>query len=581
MPDQYTLVTTELEETWPFDGKVLFLGEWCRLHSRKSKWGKLDAKVVPYHWDNRKKLKQDFAYLQNLNHELLLELVPIMNFLHKIDHDENYWRLIIGFWLNIYTSVLFDRWSSIEAAKSLGFSLNTILLPLGNDVLACNDTADFINRSSEDPFWNHALFKFILQRDGDIKKSFSRKDHPISLNFNSQHADSLKLAAKKLLGFFSFAKSKDYIFMIGTYLPLIAQFRLELKVRQVPCFWTTPVLPNFEFDSTQRQFRLGNISKNSDFEALVRQLIPQLLPKVFIEGWEKTRYLTNRLPWPVKPKVIFTSSSHLTSDIFKVWVADKRMHGARLFIGEHGGFGVAAFNASHSFEIGVTDRYISSGWGNENKKITKIGNFRQIGLKVKPTQSGPALLVCGNMPRYNIDVRSMMLSSQVLNYLEDQFRFFDHLPLDIKQNLLVRLYHHDYEWDQKARWKERHPKVIFEDSKKSMWRVAKRCRLFISTYNATTYVDSLTLNFPTVVFWNPDHWEVKDEAVKIFEALWEVGIFHKTPESAAKHIDNIWDNVMMWWHSNEVQHARTLFCEAYSTSPSNLLTQIASSFETT
>ena len=34
---------------------------------------------------------------------------------------------------------------------------------------------------------------------------------------------------------------------------------------------------------------------------------------------------------------------------------------------------------------------------------------------------------------------------------------------------------------------------------------SSKCRLFICTYNATTYIDCLFA--PTVIFWNPDRWE--------------------------------------------------------------------------
>ena len=50
------LVTTALEETWGDGEPALFLGEWCRLHSRENHWSKMDAEVLPYHWDDREKL---------------------------------------------------------------------------------------------------------------------------------------------------------------------------------------------------------------------------------------------------------------------------------------------------------------------------------------------------------------------------------------------------------------------------------------------------------------------------------------------------------------------------------------------
>ena len=65
------LVTTAIEETWPKDGPVLFLGKWCRLYNRKSVWEKLDVEIAPYHWDDRARLQQDYQYLQSLYEALL------------------------------------------------------------------------------------------------------------------------------------------------------------------------------------------------------------------------------------------------------------------------------------------------------------------------------------------------------------------------------------------------------------------------------------------------------------------------------------------------------------------------------
>ena len=66
-----TLVVTELESTWPQSGPILFLGEWCKLYSRKEKWCSLDARVVNYHWNDRQKLKNDFYYLQDIQSKIL------------------------------------------------------------------------------------------------------------------------------------------------------------------------------------------------------------------------------------------------------------------------------------------------------------------------------------------------------------------------------------------------------------------------------------------------------------------------------------------------------------------------------
>ena len=43
-----------------------------------------------------------------------------------------------------------------------------------------------------------------------------------------------------------------------------------------------------------------------------------------------------------------------------------------------------------------------------------------------------------------------------------------------------------------------------------------------------------------------------------------VGIFHKDPYSAAKKLEEVWDNIPHWWNSKDVQNARNIFCKKFS-----------------
>lgn len=100
-----------------------------------------------------------------------------------------------------------------------------------------------------------------------------------------------------------------------------------------------------------------------------------------------------------------------------------------------------------------------------------------------------------------------------------------------------------------------------------MMSLLKKTRLYISTYNATTYLESMSLNFPTIMFWNPKHWELRDSAIPYFEQLKAVGIFHDTPEGAARQMATVWDDVSGWWESAAVQSVRREFCERYAHIP--------------
>ena len=76
----------------------------------------------------------------------------------------------------------------------------------------------------------------------------------------------------------------------------------------------------------------------------------------------------------------------------------------------------------------------------------------------------------------------------------------------------------------------------FDEGNVSYYLMIKKCRLFISTYMATTYNESLAANIPSVIYWNSDHWTWADSAETDFIALKSVGIFHDTPKSAAQHV---------------------------------------------
>ena len=125
---------------------------------------------------------------------------------------------------------------------------------------------------------------------------------------------------------------------------------------------------------------------------------------------------------------------------------------------------------------------------------------------------------------------------------------------------------HDYGWDQLLRYKSILDKVETDlpSSKQSITKSINESRLYVATYNATTFLETLAANFPTIIFWNPDHWELNKETESYFQLLMDVGIFHRTPYGAAQKVIEVWDNVDAWWMSKNTQSARLFFCEKYT-----------------
>ncbi|MFZ4819972.1 MAG: aminotransferase class III-fold pyridoxal phosphate-dependent enzyme [Limisphaerales bacterium] len=93
------LVTTAIEQTWPKQGHVVFLGGWCLRYSRQDAWSKLDHSIAPYHWDDRTRIPEDLAYVSDVYERLLSGLASRLNEIHGVDHSLRYWRLVVGWWL--------------------------------------------------------------------------------------------------------------------------------------------------------------------------------------------------------------------------------------------------------------------------------------------------------------------------------------------------------------------------------------------------------------------------------------------------------------------------------------------------
>ena len=108
-----------------------------------------------------------------------------------------------------------------------------------------------------------------------------------------------------------------------------------------------------------------------------------------------------------------------------------------------------------------------------------------------------------------------------------------------------------------------------------------QARVLISTYNATTYLEAFAMEVPTIMFWNPDFWELTETATPFFDDLVEAGILHYSPTSAATKLTEVWDDVDNWWSSEQVTVARKRFCNGYNQSPRNLVNRTAEALRAT
>jgi len=567
------LITTSDERTWYYDRPVVFLGEWCRLYERQNVWGNLDAKIVPPYGLGEGEKDYDFAYVQHLYEQLLVELSEALNQYHSTNHSLRYWRILVGPWLNTFSNILFNRWATIHHAIQNFEIAGSIVLDFSAGQMIPNSQNEFEQKALSHQ-WNHHIYGRILS--GWTSCPCERKIAQVLVEGVPDKNDIEHLTIKRGMRRF-LAKGIDSLsrllscpkdaFFINTYLPRKQDLLLQLALGQIPKLWRTPLEPKVEPDFQIRGKLHLTSNEHKGFEHCIRKLIIEQIPVLYLEGYRVLIKEVSNMPWPQYPKVIFTANSAHGDEIFKAWTAVKVESGTPYVYGQHGGlYGTGKYPTQFEIrEVATTDRFLTWGWTDGNPKHYPCVANTVLGKPIGTWNPNGGLLQETMIAfRYTRDPWDITI--QQSEYLEDQFRFVEQLPEHICGKLTVRLSYNDklHGYSREEIWKARHPNVQLDNGYSSIETLIRRSRLVVHTCNSTGFLETLGRNIPTIMFWNPKHWELRPSAQQYFDRIKQVGILHDTPESAAGKVLSVWDNVEEWWCQSEVQEARVYFCSRFA-----------------
>jgi putative transferase (TIGR04331 family) len=575
------LAITALSEFWDTSKPILFLGPWCRRYSQIDRWRDLGDDVLASPWHDREMFRQAFAYLNQLNEKVYPVLGDYLNRIHGVNHSTRYWQILLGPWLIHYLHILFDRYTLIKSALEVAPVIETIGLPK-EDFITPVSSEEFTNLTFED-LYNLQIFTRILEffeiplkyKKGKLKEPAEVSGPVLPNGIIQGFAEKLANAFDRILGNHSevvlrnsyFAERKTIALFLKTWGKVWQVRRKGLVLRPVP------LNPEMRLPFNKLQFI------NDEFGRLLQFMLPLDMPQCFIEQYASVR--SDEKNWPCKPKAIFSAIGWYWDESFKHWAAKKGEEGTILIGAQHGGnYGSSQFMALVEHELQITDKYYSWGWRRSGCRA-EVKSFLSnvlIGRKESSAsiKSQEILLAPTAMPRYLYRFQHC-LNYDFPEYLLWQKRFTQRL--DLRQYLRVRIYMHDYGWDISQRWSKEFPEVRLEDSLKLRFAESlKNCRIFVCDNPSTTFFEALIANKPTILFWNPEINEVRQELEPIYDKLVQVGILHYCPEDAAQQINQVYYRVETWWNSQEIQQARTDFCDQLAKTDPDALSLWAKEF---
>jgi putative transferase (TIGR04331 family) len=571
------LVSSAIEATWPVNQPIIFLGKWCLRYSRRQAWSELDYSVAPYHWDDRTQIPLDLEFISKEYELALHDLTQVLNGIHGVVHTERYWRIVVGSWLYYFCQVVWDRWKVLNYADETFVKPTLFRLSSKDEPNASPNSAVFF-RATETDAWNERLFADMADQWTGIEVITVQFPQGVTSTLEKENKSDKNVGSpNKRKYHFSLVRSLNWlgrrtlfygagVSLFSDYLRLKSKFQLSLLMGQLPILDVSHQLPSVEAQSSWREWKLSSVEGNA-FRNIVANLIPQYLPTCYLEGYKDATLLATNSDWTRQPRILMTANAFDSDDRWKLWAASQVDKGARLVISQHGGgYGSQEWSAMQNYELGVCDRYITWGWSESDMlRAHPAPATKLLGIRRRhPKRTGHCLLVTAALPRQSYWMYSAPVGPQFENYLEDQFRFAAALDHKVRDDLLVRLFHRDYGWDIKERWQDREPTIATDAGHENLDKILNASRLYVSTYNATTFLESFTRGMPTLVYWDPKYWELSSSAQPYFDLLREAGILFDDPVICADMVNSIWDDIPDWWHSSEVQLAVKVFSERFA-----------------
>ena len=553
------LVTTALEKTWGKNEDILFLGEWCKLYDRKDVWGKRNSITLLDPWSNRERRFEAYQYTEKVFGNTIESLADALNNIHGVNYPIRYWKILCGPWLRIFINRTYHQWECISKAIESNRNLETLVIETEHSNQVPTDMIDFESRLPTD-YWNHYIGSLIIDSIQGKVSSVVVKDEEFGLNYLN-YFQKISVKRRLLSLFFKIAgyvfNRPGSVFISTPYLSKLNNIKLCLRLGVIPSI-TIPV-QFYKHNELNKDFRVEmKLMKKhySEYEMFLNKILLPQIPYIYVEGFKNLLQIVDRNKWTKNPTSIITAVDHFSNDIFKCYAANNAIRGSKINIICHGGGGKQKYSDFQSLDFNLCDNYFTWGWLEYSGKCTQGFFVKNPGYKRHANSNEENLLhVTLTTYRYQKFIDSSPSYEQFLGgYLNDQVKFLNELLEHVKVHAITKL-HFDYQNAIESRINAKCSNVRYARMGDNFYELLRNAKLVVTTYNCTTPVESIAMNIPTIIFWNPEHWELTPTAIPFFNKLLACGVFHESPESAALKVNQIWDDVDGWWQSQEVQTA--------------------------
>jgi putative transferase (TIGR04331 family) len=571
---------TSNEELWDKSKELILLGDWCLNDlSDKKKY-----KVLPHpiEFEDAHYLNFD-KYNKQLYSKYLSFLTDILNDYHQTQYTEDYWNMVAGSFLFRYIGVMYEKYLTIKNLLKHYEKFECTTFDISENKTIVVDELHFMKLIQEENYNLEVYSKILSFYNINSKKikNINLQNTANESNFKAYVKGPLELMFD-LIGCLN-NRSKT-IFIKNSYLNINSIFKLaiyskyKIKVKIKDRF--SGQFSN-KFNLKLRASIQESLPESSEFELLLKSLMPFDLPKSLIEDYNSLKNLAIQNYPTDAPEVIFSASSWYNDDLFKLWAAG--LIGQSTMLGmQHGGtYGAIRYLIDEKYERKITDYYLTWGWSDsEDDSLIPFGSSKLLNYKESNLNSDDILFVMTTKPSFFCDLR--FLPHETISYIADQEIFLENISVDLLSKFRIRPYPTENQKKYLNLWKKYNINIRVDSRRIKFLDSLTNCKLFVADHLMTTYIEALKMNIPTIIFLNKKYPNglLSIGAIKIFQKLEDVGILHYSPKDAAFAINKIQNDINGWWFSSKVQRARKDFCDTFAKTPTSFIDDFDDLFDT-
>ena len=467
-------------------------------------------------------------YLNEVYQVVLEQLANDLEQNYKLNWKTQSYDIFLGNYILLMTHVLYDRWIGIRNK-----------IQCQSKVIRINIPADFAEYSE----WcvgndNFNLQIYSLLNMMQTKKKVQTIELPDRIEGYS--------------GMDNYEFNKGKVLVDSPYF-LNNKFEVDEinALNNENCvFEFNPRIQKNKVHNINKKFRKENLAFNiTNFEDACLALCKLYLPVSYLESLTSLMVLKKSLP----PKAVYTTIGCYFNTPIKFLVAEN-YNKIPYWIHQHGGgYGINKICVPEFYERRVATKYFTWGWVEDDKtyclptkpRIKKLVQDNQVLLK---TSLGCKYrnYIMSEVPVYhqNID-----LTNATINFLNA-----------IRKDIKLEISHYKQESGINI-------KQIYDLNNRKYSDKSKpdgAYKIHVSNYLGTSWLESIACGIPTIVFFDKSKHRFRENVTEVINKLIKVGIMHTTPESAAEHLNNVYDDLDNWWESKDLKEVKTKFIKRFA-----------------